>query len=174
MGKSENPFIGYEYMQINVPDEQSSMYMDCYENFGWELDKKILMPTESHMVTICMKRNRKIINKMELTRLQRHFEACMREINVLEQAKNSAAMVSALTIGIIGAVFMTGSVFAATHVPPHILLCIVLAIPALLGCLAPYFIYCHVLKWKAEKMQPLIEAKKDEIYQICEKGHSLL
>lgn len=44
-----------------------------------------------NQVTLHLKRDRRIINKMELTRLQRNFEACAREIDKLERAKTSAA-----------------------------------------------------------------------------------
>ncbi len=37
-------------------------------------------------VTVYLKRNRKLINKMELTRLQRNFESCMQEIQRMEVA----------------------------------------------------------------------------------------
>ncbi|MGM9614457.1 MAG: hypothetical protein ACI3W7_02860 [Oscillospiraceae bacterium] len=171
--REETPFVGYEYKELTVPGEQASMHIDCYECFGWELDENIAAVHGGH-TTIRMKRNRKIMNKAELTRLQRHFEACVWEINELERAKTSAATVWALVIGMIGTAFMAGSVFAVTHNPPLILLCIVLAVPAFLGWIAPYFVYRRVVELRTKKLQPVIEAKQDEIYEICEKGHSLL
>lgn len=63
---------------------------------------------------ISLKRDKKIGNKMELTRLQQHFESCVKDVKGLEAAK------------------------------------------------------------KREKLQPLIEEKYEEIYEICEKGNSLL
>ena len=174
MEKKENPFIGYEYKQITVPSEQASMYLDCYETFGWEPDENIITTKEQSTTTIRMKRNRKIMNKMELTRLQRHFEACAQEIDALERAKTSAATVWALGIGVVGTAFMAGSVFAVTHEPPLYLVCIVLAIPAFLGWIAPYFVYRRVVERQTKKLQPMIEAKQEEIYEVCEKGHSLL
>lgn len=172
--KKDTPFTGYEYKEIAVPDEQASMYMDCYENFGWEPDENIPVSKINHMTTIRMKRNRKIINKMELTRLQRHFEACAREIAELERSKTLVAMVWALTIGVIGTAFMAGSVFAVTHDPPVYWLCILLAVPGFLGWIAPCFVYRRKVEAQTRKLQPMIEAKYDEIYEICEKGHVLL
>lgn len=92
-------------------------------------------------MTIRMKRDRKIINKMELTRLQRHFEACLNEMEALEKSKTSAATVWALAVGILGTVFVAGSAFAITHEPPIVWLCILLAIPGFIGWILPYFIY---------------------------------
>lgn len=111
---------------------------------------------------------------MELTRLQRHFEADMEDIFSLENSKTTKALIIALTIGILGTAFMAGSVFAVTATPPIIWLCIILAIPGFAGWILPYFAYKKVKEDKARKVTPYIEEKYDEIYEICEKGHSLL
>ena len=170
----QKDFVGYEYKEITGPDSRVSQYLDCYACFGWQIDEN--MPAGSRMgqTTIRMKRDRKIVNKMELTRLQRHFEACVREIEALEKSKTSAATVWALVVGIIGTAFMAGSTFAVTHEPPLIPLCILLAVPGFLGWILPYFLYRRIAAGQARKLQPVIEAKEEEIYQICEKGHSLL
>lgn len=174
MEQNRTPFVGYEYKEITVPNVQASLYVDCYESFGWAPDERLCPASGHHMTVIRMKRDRKIINKIELTRLQRHFEACAREIDQLERSKTTAATVWALVIGMIGTAFMAGSVFAVTHQPPVYWLCVLLAVPAFAGWLLPYFVYCRLVKMQTEKLQPLIEAKQDEIYEICEKGHSLL
>ncbi|MGN1404589.1 MAG: hypothetical protein ACI4XB_09740 [Ruminococcus sp.] len=167
-------FVAYDYKQITVERENVSMYLDCYENFGWAVDENRSVTDGPSHTTIHLKRDRNIINKAELTRLQRHFEACANEIRTLEHSKSSAATMWALIIGIIGTAFIAGSVFAVTHEPPMILLCILLAIPAFLGWILPYFLYQKLLQKRSQKVEPLIMAKQDEIYEICEKGHSLL
>lgn len=172
--KKETSFIGYEYKELTVPKEQASMYMDCYENFGWEVDENIAAVEGHSLTTIRMKRNRKIINKMELTRLQHHFEACAKEIDALEKAKTSAATVWALAVSIIGTAFMAGSTFAVVHEPPIIWLCILLAIPGFIGWILPCFIHRRIVRKSSQKIQPMIEAKYEEIYEICEKGNKLL
>lgn len=178
-------FIGYEYKEISCTIEKASMMMDCYESFGWEIDENVMGNQElglgergyssyNRHMTIRMKRNRKLMNKMELTRLQRNFEACIREIEALEKSKTSKASTWALVIGILGTVFMAGSVFAVTAQPPYILLCVVLAVPAFLGWFLPYFMYQKIKREQTEKVTPYIDAKYDEIYEICEKGSKLL
>lgn len=171
---SGHPYIGYEYKKLTIPTEKISLYLDCYESFGWEIDDNIPLNTNAPSTTVSLKRDRKIINKAELTRLQRHFEACDAEIRQLETAKTSTATATALAVGILGTAFMAGSVFAVTHEPPIIWLCILLAVPAFLGWIAPYFLYRSLKARKAVELQPLIEAKQEEIYEICEKGHTLL
>lgn len=123
---------------------------------------------------IQLKRDRKILNKAELTRLQRNFEACVSEIQTLHGRKTSVASVCSLILGVIGAAFMAGSTFAVTAQPPHYILCILLAIPGFLGWILPYFLYKKIMGKQTEKITPLIEAKYDEIYEICEKGNKIL
>ena len=77
-------------------------------------------------------------------------------------------------MGILGTAFMAGATFAVTAQPPHILLCIILAIPGFLGWILPSFLYKAGVRKQTEKMTPLIEEKYDEIYEICEKGNKLL
>lgn len=184
--KDKKAFVGYEYKEITVNAGQASMYLDGYENFGWIAEEAAGGKVSSYehpyqagkqgknQVTIRLKRDRKIINKMELTRLQRNFEACIHEIGMLERAKTSAATAWALAVGIAGTVFMAGSTFAVTHEPPMIWLCVLLAIPGFIGWILPYFVYHRLVKEKTEKLQPLIEQKLEEIYEVCEKGHALL
>ena len=167
-------YIGYEYKEVTVRSEETSFYLDSYENFGWSEDEHLIAARGSHLTTLRLKRDRKIINKMELTRLQHHFEACANEIHALEKAKTSAASVWALITGLMGTAFMAGSTFAVVHEPPIIWLCILLAIPGFTGWILPYFIYNGIVRKKTQEIQPLIEAKREEIYEICEKGHSLL
>ncbi len=167
-------FVAYEYKEITVETKNVSMYLDCYENFGWTIDENRSVTDGPNHTTIHLKRDRHIMNKTELTRLQRHFEACANEIRTLEHSRTSAATMWALIVGIIGTAFMAGSVFAVTHEPPMILLCILLAVPAFLGWILPYFLYRQMVQKRCRKVGPLITAKQDEIEEICEKGHSLL
>ena len=92
----------------------------------------------------------------------------------MERSKKQTATVWAMIVGVIGTVFMAGSVFAVTSEPPQYVLMILLAIPAFAGWILPVFIYRYKLQKQSRKVQPFIEAKYEEIYQLCEKGHSLL
>lgn len=83
----ESTYIGYEYKAISVPSKDASLFLDCYENFGWIPDENHPTDHSGENTTIHLKRNRKIINKMELTRLQRNFESCNAEIQQMERSK---------------------------------------------------------------------------------------
>lgn len=179
--EKKKPYVAYEYKEIVANKERAGFLLDSYENFGWEINERLTEGVTSgadsfqkSVVILHLKRNRKIVNKMELTRLQRNFEACVREIDLLERSKSSKATMYALLIGIMGTVFMASSVFAVTAPVPNIPLCIILAIPALAGWILPYFVFRKIIGENTEKANELIERKYDEICEICEKGHRLI
>lgn len=172
--KSGNNFVGYEYKELHMNSDKASLYADSYRSFGWLPDSNAASGMQGRQAVLKLKRDRKILNRVELTRLERHFEACMEEIAVLEKSKTKGARICALTLGIIGTVFIAGSTFAVTHQPPLISLCILLAVPGFLGWLTPYFAYKKLCAEKTKKMIPLIEQKYEELYGICEKGNKLL
>lgn len=172
-------FVGYEYKQVITKENKISFLIDGYKNFGWIEDENI-SPNSSIItntyanVVLRLKRNRKIMNRMELIRLQRNFEFCLKEIDHLEKSKTSQAIIYALIVGIVGTAFMAGSVFAITAEPPRLGLCIILAIPAFAGWILPYFVYQYIVSKRTEKANLLIEEKLDEIFEVCEKGNKLL
>ena len=176
--KEQRNYVGYEYKEIAAESSMVSLLLDGYENFGWEVNDSLpgnrMEGKTGGRTVIRLRRDRKIFNKAELTRLQRNFEACVSQIQALEQRKTSAAAAYAIILGVIGAAFMAGSTFAVTAQPPHYILCILLAIPGFSGWIFPCFLYKKIVGKQTEKITPLIEAKYDEIYEICEKGNKIL
>lgn len=173
--KSEpHEFSAFKYLELNIPRTQASFYLDSYENFGWQQDENLLVKESGGNTVLQLKRDRKCPNKAELTRLQRNFEANIRELDALERSKTAPAMIAALSVAMLGTAFMTGAVFAVVAPQPNIPLCVVLAIPAFAGWIAPYFLYRHLKTKKTTEVTPFIEKKYDEIYAICEKAHGLL
>jgi len=166
-------YIGYDYKTVTAGSNKLSLYLDAYECFGWIPDDSVPTREFAGVVTLKLKRDRKILNKAELTRLQLHFEACMDEIVILEHSKTRFATICSISAGVIGTIFMAGSVFAITNEPPLIALCIMLGIPGLVGWALPYFLFKHFSNKRVAKVAPLIEQKYDEIHEICEKGHAL-
>lgn len=170
--KNANGFVGYEYREVTVKRAMESVYADGYANFGWTLEGTSLPLQSIGSVAMKFKRDRKVRNKAEVTRLQRQFEACVREIEKLEFSKAVGASAVAYVIGVVGTAFMAGSVFAVTAgmVP----LSVILAVPAFVGWILPYFCYTVLLRKKSEQVTPLIDHKYDEIYEVCEKASSLI
>ena len=66
-------YVAYEYKEIEAKGERAALLMDCYQSLGWEAEK------ETASGKIMLRRSRKIMNKVELTRLQRNLEACVAE-----------------------------------------------------------------------------------------------
>lgn len=180
----ERNFVGYEYRNVTVKEKLMSMYVDGYENFGWQLEgtSENLSGIQQEGISkgipgrkeviLKFKRDRKISNKSELTRLQRQFEACMNEVITLENSKVIGAAVVAYSVGVIGSAFMAGSVFA--YIGGLLVPSIILAVPGFVGWIVPYLLYCKIQKKKAAQVEPLIDQKHDEIYQVCEKANKLL
>ena len=96
------------------------------------------------------------------------------EIAALERSKTITAKLWASGIAILGTAFMAGSVFAVTAKPPNIMLCVLLAVPAFAGWVAPWFVYRFVREKKTKQVTPFIETKMEELYTLCEKGNTLL
>ena len=172
MEQIKRPFVGYEYLDVTVKRNMAHLYADSYENFGWELEGTGEQIGKVDSITMKFRRDRKILNKVELTRLQRNFDACVSEIMALETQKYIKASAVAYAIGVIGTAFMAGAVFAVTS--EHIVACILLAIPAFLGWIAPYFLYRSIVRAKTKEITPLIDQKYEEIYTVCEKANALL
>ena len=164
----------FDYFKITVEDELCSQYMDGYESFGWKPDENLPNEKSGGKITLHFKRSRSILNKTELTRLQRHYEACMREIAALEASKGSVPTIVSLTCGLIGCAFMAGSVFAVTAATPIIWLTVLLGIPGFALWAGAYFGYRWAKTHRTETVTPLIEAKYDEAYAVCEKAQQLL
>lgn len=172
--RDSTQFIGYEYKEIDARGERASMYLDCYPNFGWQIDERGQAAAGAGQKTITLKRDRKIVNRVELTRLQRHFEACVNELDELERSKTTQSTISAIIVGIIGTAFMACSTFAAVHEPPLWILTAVLAVPGFTGWALPVFLYRRMTARRSKVVAELMERKYDEIYELCEKGSRLL
>ena len=167
-------YVGYDYKTVTTGRDRVSMVLDAYENFGWVPDEKVPTSQFGETVTLKLKRDRKILNKAELTRLQQHFEACLDEITSLENSKTRAAMIYSLVVGLIGTAFMAGSVFAVTNAPPMILLCVLFGILGVIGWILPIFLFKFFAGKRTAEVAPLIEQKYDKIHEICEKGNALI
>jgi hypothetical protein len=171
---NEQAFEGYDYLKVTVESTLCSQYIDGYASFGWQPDENLSPEKSGGKTTLYLKRRRSILNKTELTRLQRHYESCMEEISALEASKTSVPTIAALSCGLIGCAFMAGSVFAVTAETPVIWLTVLLGIPGIALWVAAYFGYKLVKRRRAARVLPLIDAKYDEAYAVCEKAQQIL
>ena len=170
--KNSENFVGYEYKEVIVTREMEGVYADGYPSFGWKLDG-ITPSIGFSTVSMKFKRDRKIKNKAELSRLQRQFEAGISEIGSLERSKTTSAFISAMTIGLIGTAFLAGATFAFLY-GGLIVLMVALSVPGFAGWLLPYMFYKKLTVKRNAAVMPLIENQYDAIYEVCEKGQALL
>jgi hypothetical protein len=70
--------VGFEYKDVTIKRELASLYADSYPNFGWTLEDTTSPLSSINSVTMKFKRDRKLRNKVELTRLGRQFDATPR------------------------------------------------------------------------------------------------
>jgi hypothetical protein len=171
---NEEQFIAYEYKSVTAACGLESIYLDGFRNFGWEPDGSVpfFSPKGTTAVMLKFKRDRNIKKKGDLARLERQFEGSIQEIAVLEKSKTSIASIAAFTIGIIGAAFMAGAVFA--YMAGMLPLMVILAVPGFLGWIFPYFGYMKIKAKQVQKITPLIDKQYDAVYDLCEKAHALL
>ena len=168
-------FVAYEYQEHTVEQRYASYYEDGYGYFGWQVETQQPHGVEQQgRETLRLKRDRHIPNKTELTRLQRQFEAIMEDVRRLENSAQNQATMAALGCGMAGTVFMGGSTFAITAAAPIVWLCAVLAVPGFILWGTAYPLYRYVQKRRAREIQPLVEGKLDEMYEVCEKASRLL
>ena len=166
-------FVGFEYKDIIVKKTMMSIYADSYKNFGWIHEGNSSDTAGKHdCITMKFKRNRKIRNRSELTRLQRQFDAYVVEILRLEGSKKTKATAVAYVVGVIGTAFIAGSVFAVTA--GNVITCVVLAIPGFIGWIIPYLLFRKINDKTTEQLNPMIGHKYDELFSICEKASGLL
>ena len=171
--------IVYEYISINVKSELESMYIDCYEHFGWihikneeKKDYYINNNVNQDIVNIKFKRNRAITGKEELNELQRKCEKSFLKINRLEKEPMSLAISYALIIGMIGILFSIVSVFSL--LASNWFIGIVSVVIAIIGFILPYLVYRRVKGNKIFENKPKIILEQDLILAIFEQAKNIL
>lgn len=172
MSDTLKDFVGYEYMEATVKRSMETLYADSYQNFGWQVEGSSPPEGKPDQVSLKLKRDRKLRNKAELTRLQRQFESCAHEVETLERSKTLTASIAAYAVGLTGTAFLGCAMFA--YLNNLLPLMIVLAVPGFLGWILPYFCYQKVKQNKTAQVTPMIDQKQDEIYAVCEQASGLL
>jgi len=169
MSENEMKFIMNEYLEVNVKPNLVSLCSDCYHALGWTI---VNTSNRIDSVTLRMQRDRKIKNRVALCDLQRKCEDAFITIEKLEKSKTTNPMAASLSLGLIGTIFVAGSVFA--YLASLILVCVILAIPGFAIWGSAYFVYYKLLKKSKDTINPMIDQNYDLIYEACEKAIHLL
>ena len=116
---------------------------------------------------------RKIKNKAELQTLQRKLDVALKEMGRLEKQPNTSGIISALSIGLFGTVFLAISVFAITATNPLYVVCVLTGIVGLVGWLLGFLSYGKVKSKKEKENISLIDEQYNIIYDCCEQAKKL-
>lgn len=163
-----------EYFQTTVSEAFAANYIEGYECFGWREDESQPSKKQGEKVTLSFLRDRNILNKTELIRLQRQFEDCMTQIQYLQHRADSIPLAASLTAGLVGTAFVAGAVFAVTAETPIIWLTVLLEIPGFALWGAAYPICRKEQRRQMDRLLPLIDAKYDEAAETAQKAKKLL
>lgn len=165
----------YEYMKRTVSEKELALVQTGYECFGWQPDAQFAVPQKNaDYITVYLKRDKKLLNRTELTRLQHNFEACLEEIGVLQSSVTHMARGISVIVGVVGLALSVGAILAASVSPPLFGLSIVLGAFGIAGLVSPIFFYRKVLRHRKQTAAPLIEEKKKEMNTVMERGRALL
>lgn len=200
MSNQEN-FVAYEYKNISVKRDSVALYEDCLKNFGWTLIEQknhgfvpaqvdvnphqvetdvtaystVAAPEtvdEADVLTLKFKRNRRLLNKREIDKLERQCEDALRAIEKLEKKNSARVMGVSLGTGIIGTAFLGLATFQ--FVAGSLALGIVFAVVGVAGWAFGFFANRKIGNKKAAQAEPVISQQLDEVYRICEAAHALL
>lgn len=158
-------FVGYEYTSVRVSAAHESMVVDGYRNFGW-------LPDGSRNGMLRFKRDRSLLNKTELTRLQRQFDSHLRELDSLEKAPGYKSSLIGWCVGLLGCVFLGGATFS--YLGGFMVLMVVLAVPGFLCWLGAAPIANKIRRVVEVCNEPTIDHLYDMNYDVCRRANSLL
>ncbi len=167
-------FIGYEYCELPCGGPDAGLRLDAYQSFGWTVDERAAPDAPHKGGALRLRRDRRLVNRTELIRLQRHFESCMAELDALERSKTEGATACAILVGLAGCGLLAGSVFAVSAPQPLYLLSALLGLPGLAAWAASYFLYRRMVRRRTAAVGVLVEHKYDEIDDICRRAQALL
>ena len=163
-------FVAYEYLSVLVAQNDEPLYADCYKSFGWQCEQR--QESIFGLVTLKLKRDRRMEKRNEVNTLQRQCENALEKIKSLQKDKTTQATAVAISVGVAGAAFMAGATFcflADLIVPMIPLAAVGFALWAF-----PYFIYKKLKAKKTEKSNAEIEKQYEVIYKMCEEANELL
>lgn len=178
---SQQAFVGYEYLTVEAPAELEPLYRDVYNAFGWTLDEEarrsevIPVTPRNHpgaKVAFKAKRDRRIRNRQLLNELQRRANRHLGSIGQLERSKRNHATWTALTLGIVGSVFLAGSIFALNA--SLVVLTVILGAVGLLLWLGGFIGYNRAKSRRTAKVDPLIDQEHEALYSTLAEADRLL
>ena len=176
MSVNENA-ITYDYKTIKVKREYETIVCDAYENLGWELTNTSASENSLFYINLSFKRNRKIENKMELTKLQEKVDNILANIENLQTKKKNAGVVEGISTGVVGALIFGGGMSMSMLNTASVGLLvggIAVGIVGITVGLLGWLVLKKINKKKNTKIQPILESEFDKLADVCEQAHGLI
>lgn len=176
MSVNENA-ITYDYKTIKVKREYETIVCDAYENLGWELTNTSASENSLFYINLSFKRNRKIENKMELTKLQEKVDNILANIENLQTKKKNAGVVEGISTGVVGALIFGGGMSMSMLNTASVGLLvggIAIGIVGIAVGLLGWLVFKKINKKKNTKIQPILESEFDKLADVCEQAYGLI
>lgn len=176
MSVNENA-ITYDYKTIKVKREYETIVCDAYENLGWELTNTSASENSLFYINLSFKRNRKIENKMELTKLQEKVDNILANIENLQTKKKNAGVVEGISTDVVGALIFGGGMSMSMLNTASVGLLvggIAVGIVGITVGLLGWLVFKKINKKKNTKIQPILESEFDKLADVCEQAHGLI
>lgn len=167
----EKQFIGYEYQERVVEKKYEPVYLDAYPNFGWVIDQHHKSTQNPNNIMLHMKRNRDLVNRIEIKRLENKFQATMNEIIKIEKRNQLIPTIQACLVGLFGTALIVGGFFI--HSVSSLYLSLLFGLVGFIGWVLPYFIYKTQFEKRTHHNQDSVESKYDAIYDLTKRAHQL-
>ena len=169
--------ITYDYKTVRVNRTMEAMLTDAYQNLGWELTNTTMAEGSLTNVNVSFKRNRKIENKMELTKLQEKVDNILANIENLQTKKKNAGVVEGISTGVVGALIFGGGMSMSMLNTASVGLLvggIAVGIVGIAVGLLGWLVFKKINKKKNTKIQPILESEFDKLADVCEQAHGLI
>lgn len=184
--------ISYEYMEKSVPTKWASMYLDCYEYFGWEENPHAAhlnvqggafpggtkenagsAPSRVNNTLLRLRRNRKLAHRMELERLQRKAEQFMSDILAADSSAKTVPTLIMWGVILLGLTAFAFDMLAITTTPESIARIVILCVLAVTCFIAGPLLSQTLLRSNRVKTDRKIDSISEEIYRICKESAEL-
>lgn len=166
-------YVAYEYSTVQVDRNRESLYRDMYRSCGWVVEgTTVAIRPNITTLTLKLKRDRRLRSRPLLNELQRKGENALATIQRLEDSQAGTAVAVSLGIGIVGAAFLAGSVFAIEA--GLWLLSIPLGAVGLICWLIAYLAHGRVKAAKTASTAPHIDEQYELLYDAMDQASRLV
>lgn len=168
-------FTAREYATVRVPARHEQLHRDTYGAFGWTVEAwrgpgTSIVPASSTS-TLKLTRDRALRGRQVLGELQREAEGALLRIEALERSRSVRATAVAAVLGLVGAVFLAGSVFLLES--GLSVVSIGLGVVGLGLWALAWPAYRLSAARRAEQVAPLLDRQYDAVYDACERADAL-